>query len=76
MTQRQRRPMRAVPDRRSTLTTTFYDGQMRVVFGGEPMHLTLCGTCCAVVPSGSKAQARHLEWHRLLQEALDAALPR
>jgi hypothetical protein len=74
--QRARRPVRALPDPKPQPTTTYYDGQLRVVFGGEPMHLTLCGTCCAVIPSGDKAQARHLQWHRLLQEAIDAGLPR
>lgn len=73
--QPRRRPVRAVPDPRQ-LTNPYYDGQLRVMFGGEPFHLTLCGTCAAVVPSGSKAQERHTQWHRLMQEALDAALPR
>jgi hypothetical protein len=50
--------------------------QMRVVLGGEPMTLTICHTCAAVVPGGERSQARHTEWHRLMQEAIDAALPR
>jgi hypothetical protein len=50
--------------------------QQRVVLGGEPMHLTIYGACCAVVPSGSKAQQRHVDWHRTLQEAIEEALPR
>jgi hypothetical protein len=54
----------------------FYDMQVRVILGGEPMHPTTCSVCCAVVPSGQKAQQRHAEWHRLLQEAVEAALPR
>jgi hypothetical protein len=45
--------------------------QMRVVLNGDQMHLTICHACAAIVPSGGKTQARHLEWHRLLQEALD-----
>jgi hypothetical protein len=73
---RRPRPIRAVPEPRPRPTTTYYDMQSRQVLGGEPMHLTVCGACCAVVLSGDKAQARHLEWHRLLQEAIDAALPR
>jgi hypothetical protein len=54
----------------------YYNMQARWVLGGEPMHLTVCGVCCAVVPSGEKAQRRHQEWHRLLQQAIDTALPR
>jgi hypothetical protein len=76
MAERGRRPVRAVPDPKPQPDITFYDGQMRVVFGGEPMHLTLCGFCCAVVPSGAKAQARHLLVHRMQQEVNEAALPR
>jgi hypothetical protein len=49
---------------------------MRVILGGEPMHLTVYAACCAVIPSGAKAQQRHFDWHQLLQEALDSALPR
>jgi hypothetical protein len=77
--QRSRRPVRAVPDeqpKRPNNSNPYYDMQQRVVLGGETMHLTTCGTCCAVVPSGSKAQQRHTEWHRLLQAAIDSALPR
>jgi hypothetical protein len=50
--------------------------QMRVVLAGEPMTLTICHACAAVVPGGERSQARHLEWHRTLNEAIDAALPR
>ena len=57
-------------------TNGYYNMQARWVLGGEPMHLTVCGTCCAVVPSGEKAQRRHIEWHQLLQAAIDTALPR
>jgi hypothetical protein len=63
----------------STPTRTngqFFAMQQRVVLGGEPMHLTIYGACCAVVPSGSKAQQRHVDWHRTLQEAIEEALPR
>jgi hypothetical protein len=78
MPQPRRRPVRAVPDEppRRANGKQFWQAPVRLVLGGEPMHLTVCGTCCAVVPSGSKAQQRHLEWHRLLQEAVEAALPR
>jgi hypothetical protein len=63
----------AASQRRSS---QFYDMQQRIVLGGEVMHFTICGACCAAVPSGEKAQTRHLEWHSLLQQAIDAALPR
>jgi hypothetical protein len=66
-----------VPDEpKRTSGNPYYDMQQRVVLGGEQMHLTTCGTCCAVVPSGQKAQTRHTEWHQLLQQAIDSALPR
>jgi hypothetical protein len=72
-----RRPVQAVPDQpKRTNGVQYWDMQFRWVLGGEVMHPTDCGTCGAVVPSGSKAQARHAEWHRLLQEAIEAALPR
>jgi hypothetical protein len=73
---RPRRPVRAVPDPKPTTVEPFYPMQMRVVLGGEPMTLTICHACAAVVPGGEKSQARHLEWHRLLQDAIEAALPR
>lgn len=80
MAQPRRRPVRAVPDeqprRRRPNGVQYYDMQMRVILGGEQMHLTTCSVCCATVPSGSKAQARHADWHRTLQEAIEQALPR
>jgi hypothetical protein len=72
------KPPRSDDQQRSRLSAVkqYYDVQMRVILGGEPMHLTVCAACCAVIPSGAKAQQRHFDWHQLLQEALDSALPR
>jgi hypothetical protein len=53
----------------------FWDAQQRIVLGGEPMHLKVCNTCCALVPSGDRATARHAEYHMMLQQAIDSALP-
>jgi hypothetical protein len=72
-----RRPVRAVPDEpKRTNGRQFWDTQVRLILGGEPAHITVCSTCAALVTSGQKAQQRHLEWHRLLQQAIDSALPR
>jgi hypothetical protein len=54
----------------------FWDVQLRVVLGGEAMTLKVCNTCCALVPAGDRAVARHVEYHMLLQAAIDSALPR
>jgi hypothetical protein len=53
----------------------FWDAQQRLVLGGEPMTLKVCNTCCALVPSGDRATARHAEYHLLIQQAIDSALP-
>ena len=76
---RRPRPVRAVPDPQppsAPRVEPFYPMQMRVVLGGEPMTLTICHACAAVVPGGERSQRRHLEWHRTLNEAVEAALPR
>jgi hypothetical protein len=73
---RRPRPVRAVPDPKPPKVEPFYPMQMRVVLGGEPMTLTICHVCAAVVPGGERSQARHAEWHRVLNEAIEAALPR
>jgi hypothetical protein len=72
-----RGPVRAMPDNtKRNAGKQFWDAQIRIVLGGEPAHITVCQTCAALVTSGEKAQQRHLDWHRLLQEAVEAALPR
>jgi hypothetical protein len=50
---------------------------------GEPAHITICSLCYAVVLSTRKCQEghrdyhkNHLEHHQLLQQTVDAALPR
>jgi hypothetical protein len=73
---RRPRPVRAVPDPKPAKVEPFYPMQVRLVLGGEPMALTICHACAAVVPGGDRSQARHLEWHRLMQEAIEAGLPR
>jgi hypothetical protein len=73
---RRPRPIRAVPEPKPPKVEPFYPMQMRVVLGGEPMTLTICHACAAVVPGGEKSQTRHLQWHRTLNEAIEAALPR
>lgn len=54
----------------SQTRSSFYSVQIRIVLGGETMTLTICATCCALVPSGSKAQQRHLDYHRTVFEAI------
>jgi hypothetical protein len=73
---RRPRPVRALPDPKPPKVESFYPMQMRVVLGGEPMTLTICHACAAVVPGGERSQARHLEWHQLINDGIEAGLPR
>jgi hypothetical protein len=66
--------MRAVPGRRASVE--FTPMQMRVVLNGQPTTVSICHVYAAVIPGIEKSQVRHAEFHRLLKEAVDAALPR
>jgi hypothetical protein len=81
-TTRRQVPGASPPERRTArpaqrpTANGFYNAPVRILLGGAPETLTVCGVCCAFVPGGEKAQRRHMEWHRLLQAAIDTALPR
>jgi hypothetical protein len=48
----------------------FYDAPVRLLLGGKPVHLTVCGQCGAFVPGGREA-AKAQKLHRGFHEKID-----
>jgi len=54
---------------------SFYDAPVRLLLGGKPVHLTVCGRCGAFVPGGPEAEKAQ-KLHRGFHEQVERALPR
>jgi hypothetical protein len=49
----------------------FYDAPVRVLLGGKPVHLAVCGRCGSYVPGGSEA-AKAQQLHKAFHEQIDS----
>jgi hypothetical protein len=60
---------RSTPRKPQRNTNGYYDAPVRLLLGGKPVHLSVCGRCGTFVPAGSeasKAQALHRAFHEQL----------